>query len=80
MRTREESLNSFIKLVDELIASKYLFANSKVFEVTTAINSSKLLSDIFNYFSDGYDFQSALIDSFVQRGDEKYFIFARTQY
>lgn len=74
MRTREESLNNFIKLVDELIGSRYLFANSKVFEVITAINSSKLLSDTFNYFSDGYDFQSALIDAFVQSGDEKYFI------
>ncbi len=74
MRTREESLNNFIKLVDELISSKYLFANSKVFEVITAINSSKLLSDTFNYFIDGYDFQTALIDAFVQRGDDKYFI------
>ncbi len=74
MRTREESLNNFITLVDELINSKYLFANSKVFEVITAINSSKLLGDAFNYFVDGYDFQSALIDAFVEVGEEKKFI------
>ncbi len=74
MRTREESLNNFIELVEELINSKYLFANSKVFEVITAINSSKLLSDAFNYFVDGYDFQTALIDSFVEVGEEKKFI------
>ena len=40
MRTREESLNNFIKLVDELISSKYLFANSKIFDVITAINET----------------------------------------
>ncbi len=74
MRTREESLNNFIELVDELISSKYLFANSKVFEIITAINSSKLLSDAFNYFVDGYDFQTALIDAFVEIGEEKKFI------
>ncbi len=73
MRTREESLNNFIKLCDELISSKYLFANSKVFDVITAINSSKLLSDIFSYFSEGYDFQSALVESFYDKGDEKCF-------
>jgi hypothetical protein len=71
MRTREESLNNFIELVDELISSKYLFANSKVFEVITAINSSKLLSDAFNYFVDGYDFQSALIESFIDEGEQR---------
>ncbi|MBO7215020.1 MAG: hypothetical protein J6V66_05945 [Clostridia bacterium] len=74
MRTREESLNKFIELVDELIGSNYLFANPKIFEVITAINSSKLLSDTFNYFTDGYDFQSALISSFMQNGEDKYFV------
>lgn len=73
MRTREESLNNFIKLCDELISSKYLFANSKVFDVITAINSSKLLSDVFSYFSDAYDFQSALEEAFYDKGDEKCF-------
>ena len=73
MRTREESLNNFIKLCDELISSKYLFANSKVFDVITAINSSKLLSDVFSYFSEGYDFQSALVESFYDQGEEKGF-------
>lgn len=73
MRTREESLNNFIKLIDELISSKYLFANSKIFDVITAINSSKLLSDVFSYFADGYDFQSSLIESFYDKGDEKCF-------
>ncbi len=74
MRTREESLNNFIKICDELISSRYLFANSKVFDLITLINSSKLLSDTFNYFIDGYDFQSALIDAFRQSGSDKFFV------
>lgn len=74
MRTREESLNNFTKLVDELISSRYLFANSKIFEVITAINSSKLLSDVFNYFTDKYDFESALVDAFIIEGDNKTFL------
>ena len=73
MRTREESLNNFIKLCDELISSKYLFANSKIFDVITAINSSKLLSNVFSYFVEEYDFQSALISAFYDKGDEKCF-------
>jgi hypothetical protein len=74
MRTREESLISFTKLVDELINSRYLFANSKIFEIITAINSSKLLSDVFNYFTDKYDFETALVNAFVIENDNKTFI------
>lgn len=60
MRTREESLNNFCRALDGLIASKYLFANSGVFDVITIINSSKLLSDLFKYFTDGFDFYDTL--------------------
>ena len=56
MRTREESLNKFCRAVDGLMESKYLFANSGVFDVITAINSSKLLSDLFKYFTEDFDF------------------------
>ncbi len=74
MRTREESLNNFCKTLDELMASKYLFANSKIFEVVSNVNSSKLLSDAFNYFTDGYDFQSALKYAFVNENGVKTFV------
>lgn len=73
MRTREQSLNNFLGLLDELIQSRYLFANSKVFEVITAINSSKLLSEMFNYFTEGFDFQSQLIECFYVSGEDKHF-------
>ena len=73
MKTREESLNNFINLLDELIKSRYLFANSKIFEVITQINSSKLLSQTFNYFTTGYDFNSALVEAFNDVDGRKYF-------
>lgn len=73
MKTREESLNNFINLLDELIQSRYLFANSKIFDVVTAINSSKLLSDMFNYFIDGYDFKTALVEAFNEDNGQKHF-------
>lgn len=73
MRTREESLNNFCHQLDELISSRYLFANGKIFDVIKSINSSKLLTDIFAYFTDGFDFQTALIDSFIEQGEFKSF-------
>lgn len=60
MRTREESLNNFCRAVDKLSESKYLFANASIFEVITVINSSKLLSDLFKYFTDDFDFYDVL--------------------
>ncbi|MBR6737836.1 MAG: hypothetical protein IKL82_05690 [Clostridia bacterium] len=74
MRTREESLNNFCKTVDELISSKYLFANSKIFEIIANVNSSKLLTDAFSYFTDGYDFQSAIKYAFVTENGVKTFV------
>ena len=73
MKTREESLNNFINLLDELIQSRYLFANTKIFDVVTAINSSKLLSDMFNYFIDGYDFKTALLNALNDDNGQKSF-------
>ncbi len=74
MRTREESLNNFCKLVDELINVNYLLANSKIFEVITSINSSKLLTEIFNYFSDGFDFEGVLTNCFTEENAVKKFV------
>ncbi len=73
MKTREESLNNFCSLIDKLMASKYLLASASVFEVITAINSSKLLSDMFTYFTDGYDFEEALTEAFYMQDGERFF-------
>ena len=64
MRTREESLNNFTKLVGDLIETNYLLANSKIFEVITAVNTSKLLTETFKYFTDGFNFEEVLTNCF----------------
>ncbi|MBO5713478.1 MAG: hypothetical protein J6R88_04700 [Clostridia bacterium] len=73
MRTREESLNQFCKAVDGIIESKYLFANSGIYDVITVINSSKLLSDLFKYFTDGFDFYETYVNCLVNDGETKSF-------
>ncbi len=73
MKTREESLNTFCDLMDKLMNSKYLLASSGIFEVLTLINSSKLLSDMFNYFLDGFDFEETLTNSFYMEDGARYF-------
>lgn len=73
MKTREESLNNFCNLLDKLMASKYLLASPCIFEVLTAINSSKLLSDIFNYFTEDFDFETSLSNAFYMEDGVKYF-------
>lgn len=73
MRTREESLNNFCRLVDELINSRYLLAGTKIFDVMTAVNSSKLLTEMFNYFTENYDFEEGLTSCFSSpEGDGRF--------
>ncbi len=74
MRTREESLNNFTKLVSNLVDSNYLLANSKIFEVVTAINTSKLLTEMFKYFTDGFNFEEVLTNCFTEVDGEKKFV------
>lgn len=74
MRTREESLIRFCEEVDTLINSKYLFASSSVFNLITVINSSKLLTDTFNYFVNDFDFERTLTSSLIEENGEKFFV------
>lgn len=74
MRTREESLNNFTKLVGDLIETNYLLANSKIFEVITAVNTSKLLTETFKYFTDGFNFEEVLTNCFQEENGEKKFV------
>ena len=74
MRTREESLNSFCRAVDGLSESKYLFANTGIYEVITVINSSKLLSDLFKYFTEDFDFYDVLTKCLVENDGVKSFV------
>ena len=74
MRTREQSLNEFSSVLDSLINAKYLFAGARIFDTLKTINSSKILSDMFEYFSDGFDFETILSDALNENEEGKYFI------
>ena len=74
MRTREESLNNFTKLVGDLIDSNYLLANSKIFEVVTSINTSKLLTETFKYFTEDFNFEEVLTNCFTEEEGVKKFV------
>lgn len=74
MRTREQSLNDFANVLDSLIDVKYLFAGARIFDVLKTINSSKLLLDIFNYFSDGFDFELILSNALIENEEGRSFV------
>ena len=74
MRTREQSLNDFSDVLDTLINSKYLFAGARILDVLKGINSSKILSDMFEYFADGFDFEGVLSAALVDDENGKSFV------
>lgn len=73
MKTRETAITKFNEEVDDIAASRYLFASAKIFDLIATINSSKILSDIFAYFTDGYDLYEALVKTFEVDGQNKIF-------
>lgn len=56
MLTREQALDSFLTATDELIHSKYILADSKVGDVLKSIAQSRLLYELFEYVTDGFDY------------------------
>lgn len=73
MKTRETAIAKFKDGVDDIAASRYLFASAKIFDLIATINSSKILSDIFAYFTDGFDLYDALVKTFEVDGQNKVF-------
>lgn len=73
MKTRETAITKFKDGVDDIAASRYLFASAKIFDLIATINSSKILSDIFAYFTDGFDLYDALVKTFEVDGQNKVF-------
>lgn len=79
MRTREQSLTDFSAVLDSLINSKYLFAGARIFDVLKVINSSKILSDTFEYFADGFDFEGVLSNALIDNEEGRSFILPESQ-
>ena len=73
MPSRQNSVNKFLVAVDNLCNSKYIMANSKVFEVITVINQSKLLSDMIKYFVKDFDYYNCFINALNEKDGVKYF-------
>lgn len=73
MKTRETAITKFKDGVDDIAASRYLFASAKIFDLIAIINSSKILSEIFAYFTDGFDLYDALVKTFEVDGQNKIF-------
>ncbi len=63
MSSRESSVTNFCVAIDNLCSTKYIMANSKVFDVISQIKQSKLLTDMFNHFTKDYDFYNGLINA-----------------
>lgn len=59
MFTREQSLDCFLAATDDLIKTKYILADGKVGEVLKSIAQSRLLYELFEYVTDGFDYAAA---------------------
>ncbi len=73
MATREQSVLRFKQSIENLQNSKYIMANSKVFDVISSVNQSKLLSDMFSYLTKDYDFYNSLVAVLCEEDGKKSF-------
>lgn len=58
MSTANESLAKFKEKTDALINSKYLFAEREISEVLKVIAGSRMLYELFEYVTDGFDYET----------------------
>lgn len=58
MSTANESLAKFKEKTDALVNSKYLFAEREISEVLKVIAASRMLYELFEYVTDGFDYET----------------------
>lgn len=58
MSTINESLAKFKEKTDALVNSKYLFAEREISEVLKVIAGSRMLYELFEYVTDGFDYET----------------------
>lgn len=68
MLTREKSIENFDSATDELINSKYILADGKVSAVLKTVAQSRILYELFEYVTDGFDYHAAKSVCFVETG------------
>lgn len=58
MNTINESLAKFKEKTDALVNSKYLFAEREISEVLKVVAGSRMLYELFEYVTDGFDYET----------------------
>ncbi len=65
MITQEQSLEAFIKNIDEIISTRYVLSQLKISNLLKCIAQSKMLCELFAHCNDGFDFDETYANCFV---------------
>lgn len=68
MLDSQRSAISFADAIDELINAKYILADGKVGEVLKMVAQSRILYELFEFVTDGYDYNAAKSVCFIDGG------------
>lgn len=71
MITTNESIDIFKEKIDELVNAKHLFAERKISEVLKVIAGSRMLYELFEYVTRGFDYKTFKSVCFISGGGVK---------
>ena len=71
MVTTNESIDIFKEKIDELVNAKHLFAERKISEVLKVIAGSRMLYELFEYVTRGFDYKTFKSVCFISGGGVK---------
>lgn len=71
MITTNESIDKFKEKIDELVNAKHLFAERKISEVLKVIAGSRMLYELFEYVTRGFDYKTFKSVCFISGGGVK---------
>lgn len=69
MATNRESLENFKKKINELVNCKYILAERKISDLLKVITDSKMLYELFEYVTDGFDYYTFKSVCFPEDGN-----------
>lgn len=68
MTTARQSLENFKAKLDDLVNAKYILAERKISELLKTVADSKMLYELFEYVSDGFDYKTFKSVCFPENG------------
>ena len=71
MITTNESIDKFKEKIDELVNAKHLFAERKISEVLKVVAGSRMLYELFEYVTRGFDYKTFKSVCFISGGGVK---------